>query len=101
VGRDNHARHGGVEVARVRSGPAAALVTAAAVAKDLETVIEGGPFRVQRVGALRMLDELRAIGEWRRQGTERCSRLERQLFRGPCPWPLQELVTEPHRVAYG
>jgi hypothetical protein len=72
-------------VARVRSGPAAALVTAAAVAKDLETVIEGGPFRVQRAGALRMLDELRAIGEWRRQGTERCSAARAPAFSRALP----------------
>jgi hypothetical protein len=57
MGRDNHARHGGVEVVRVRSWPAVALVTAAAeLAKGLRTVIEGGRFRAQRAGVLHMLD---------------------------------------------
>jgi hypothetical protein len=46
VGRDNHAWPGGVEVARVGPSHVAGLVTAAAaIARGLISVIEGGELR--------------------------------------------------------
>jgi hypothetical protein len=73
MGRDNHARHGGVEVVRVRSWPAVALVTAAAeLAKGLRTVIEGGRFRAQRAGGASHAAHAAHAGskELRRKGTD-------------------------------